>query len=124
MTEKTTSELSLIEAIPFPALDPDSKQAKAAIRRCSAAWKRAYDACMKGASGDRYDEIVAARKASTAYCKVMPYLSDYESIRKFIACAAHGILIGAIPQKRANQLLYAAQVALASLNFGTKQRKS
>lgn len=124
MTEKSTSELSLIEAIPLLALDPDSKQAKAAIRRCSVAWKRAYDASMRGASGDRYDEIVAARKASIAYCKVMPYLSDYESIRMFIACAAHGILIGAIPQKRASQLLYAAQVALGSLNLGTKLHKS
>ena len=54
----------------------------------------------------------------------MPPLADYESIREFIACAAHGILINAIPQQRANQLLYAAQVALASLNYEPKQRKS
>ena len=68
--------------------------------------------------------VPVARKASTAYCKVMPYLSDYESIRKFIACAAHGILIGAIPQKRANQLLYAAQVAHTTVNKKGLTKKS
>jgi hypothetical protein len=54
----------------------------------------------------------------------MPPLAGYESIRDFIACAAHGILIDAIPQKRANQLLYAAQVALASLRYQPKPQKS
>jgi hypothetical protein len=54
----------------------------------------------------------------------MPPLDDHESIRSFIACVAHGILIEAIPQKRANQLLYASQVALSALHAESKARKS
>jgi hypothetical protein len=67
--------------------------------------------------------LFAAHKAGPAYCKAMPPLADYESIRDFIACAAHGILIDAIPKKSASQLLYAAQVALATLHYEPKARK-
>jgi hypothetical protein len=39
-------------------------------------------------------------------------------------CAAHGILIGAIDANKSGQLLYAAQVALGTLNRGSKPRKT
>jgi hypothetical protein len=123
MTPKSTSELSLAEAVPLPALKPDSKPSQAAVKRCCAAWQRAYNAAMEGSDGNSLDKIWARHHAGPAYCKAMPPLAGYESIRDFIACAAHGILIEAIPQKRANQLLYAAQVALASLNYEPKPRK-
>ncbi|MGB9406238.1 MAG: hypothetical protein WCA89_01815 [Terracidiphilus sp.] len=123
MTPKSASELSLVEAIPLPALDPSPKQARAAIKRCCAAWQRAYDACLEGTSRDGCDKINAAHEAGPAYRKAMPPLAGYENIRDFLACAAHGILIGAIPEKRANQLLYAAQVALTSLHYEPKPRK-
>ena len=124
MTPKPALELSLVEAIPLPALDPNPKQARAAIKRCCAAWQRAFDAYLQGTSSSGVDMLFAAHKAGPAYCKAMPPLADYESIRDFIACAAHGILIDAIPEKRANQLLYAAQVALASLHIDPKARNS
>jgi hypothetical protein len=54
----------------------------------------------------------------------MPPLAGHDNICDFIACAAHGILIEAIPMKRANQLLYAAQIALATLNRAPNPRKT
>jgi len=57
----------------------------------------------------------AARDASVAYRNAMPLLAGYEGARDFVACVAHGILIGAIPENKAGQLLYAAQVALATI---------
>jgi hypothetical protein len=123
MIPKSTSELSLVEAIPLAALDPNPKQARAAIMRCCAAWQRAYDASLEDTPRDDFDKITAAHEADSAYCKAMPPLAGCENIRDFIACTAHGILIDAIPQKSANQLLYAAQVALAALHYEPKARK-
>lgn len=123
MIPKSTSELSLVEAIPLAALDPNPKQARAAIKRCCAAWQRAYDASLEDTLRDDFDKITAAHEADSAYCKAMPPLAGCENIRDFIACTAHGILIDAIPQKSANQLLYAAQVALATLHYEPKARK-
>jgi hypothetical protein len=54
----------------------------------------------------------------------MPLPVGYEGVRDFIACAAHGILIGAIPPEKSGQLLYAAQVALNALQFAPKPPKS
>jgi hypothetical protein len=122
MPSKSTSELSVIEANPAPALQTSSKQSRAAIKRCCAAWQRVYDAYMVGKDESGTADVVAAYLAGPAYCNAMPPLAGYENIRDFIACAAHGILINAIPEKRANQILYAAQVALASLHFEPKSR--
>jgi hypothetical protein len=124
MTEKSTPELALVEVTHPSAPEPDPKQARAAVKRCCAAWQRVFDAYMKNTKGTSTDEIFAAHAAGPAYCRAMPTLAGYESIRDFLACAAHGILINAIPEKRANQLLYAAQVALATLNCEPKSRKS
>jgi hypothetical protein len=122
MLSESTSELTLIEA--SPSLRPNPKQSRAAIKRCMAAWNRACGAYLEGKKGTGIDKMFAAHQAGPAYCEAMPPLDDYENIRSFIACVAHGILIEAIPQKRANQLLYAAQVALAALQFEPKARKS
>jgi hypothetical protein len=124
MTPESATELTLVEAIPLPVIDPNPQQARAAVKRCCAAWQRSYDAYMEASKGSSTDKIFATHQAGPAYCKAMPPLAGYESIRDFLACAAHGILIEAIPQKRANQLLYAAQIALASLHCEPKPRKS
>ena len=113
-----------VKAIPLPALNSSPKQAKTAIKRCCAAWQRVFDAEMEGTEGDELDKSFAAEEAAPAYCKALPPLAGYENIRNFIACVAHGILINSIPQKRANQLLYAAQVALATCQYEPKSRKS
>jgi hypothetical protein len=96
---------------------------KAALRRCCAAWKRAYDAHMAQPKASSLDKIFAERNAGEAYRNAMPMLAGCEGIRDFIVCAAHGILIGAIPREQSSQLLYAAQVALAAIRLESKPRK-
>jgi len=130
MTPESTSELAPAKAGPLPAIDSNSKHTRAAIKRCMAAWQRAFDASMAEMAADPeiddhyFDDVGAAFDASPAYCKALPALVGQDGIRDFIACVAQGILIKAIPEKRANQLLYAAQVALASLNSEQKHRKT
>ena len=121
MPTEPTSEITLIEATPAPP--QVAKTSRAAIKRCVAARQRVYEAYLEGTERNSGNKAYASYLAGPAYCGAMP-LTDYENIRNFIACAAHGILIGAIPEKRANQVLYAAQIALASLNFEPKTRKS
>ena len=48
--------------------------------------------------GTGIDRMLAAGPAGEAYCNAMPMLVGYEGVRDFLACAAHGILIGAIPK--------------------------
>ena len=132
MRETNTAELTLVEstptpapgAAPAPAFDPHPLQTRPAYKRCMAAWQRTFNKSMEGTEGTEIDEVFAAHDAGEAYCKAMPLLSGYENIRDYIACAAHGMLIGAIPPKRSSHLLYAAQVALATLNCEPKSRKS
>ena len=129
MTPEPTTELALFEATPLPAIAPNSKHTQAAMKRCMTAWKRAYDACIAemaddGRDGQHQDAVLAVHNAGPAYCRALPPLVGQSGIRDFIACVAQGILIKAIPEKRANQLLYAAQVALASLNNEQKRRRT
>jgi hypothetical protein len=124
MTQESATKLGLLETIPLPTVHAYPKKARTAIKRCCAAWQRAHDAHLEGTSGGDFARIVAVREAGSAYRRAMPPLAGYESIRDFIACTAYGILIDAIPQKRGNQLLYAAQVALASLHYEPKPPKS
>jgi len=95
MPSESISELALIEA--NPSLRSNPKASRVAIRRCMAAWNRAYDAFMEKRKGNNIDKMFATAQAGPAYCQAMPPLDDYESIRSFIACVAHGILIEAIP---------------------------
>jgi hypothetical protein len=124
MTLKSATELASVPVISLPALTPGHKQSRAAIKHCCAAWQRSYDAYMENTKGSGVDRAFAVHHAGRVYCKAMPALVGHENIRDFIACAAHGILIEAIPQKMGNQLLYAAQVALASLKHEMRARKS
>jgi hypothetical protein len=123
MPQNPASQIALVEAIPLPKLPADDKRSRTAIKRCCTAWQRVFDAHLKKKGDSNIDRAIAAIHAGPAYCKAMPPLAGQANIQDFIACAAHGILIDAIPEKRANQLLYAAQVALASLNHEPKPRK-
>jgi hypothetical protein len=115
MPRKSAAE-ALKTPLPTTTPDPRPTNPKTAVRRCCAAWKRAFDAHVT----EHDNKAWAARPAAEAYCNAMPMLSGYEGVRDFIACAAHGILINAIPQDRTSQLLYAAQVALAALRHAPK----
>jgi len=128
VTKTSNAELSLIEPTPAaepapsPSLDPEPAHAKA-LKRCCAAWRRAYNAYMENKRGTGSDKYFAAQQASEAYRNAMPPLAGYENIRDFIACLAHGILIEAIPASKSGQLLYAAQVALSTFHCEPKPPK-
>lgn len=126
MSKRPIAERALAEALkqvklsttlaPGPGTNPSTP--KAALRRCCGAWQRAFDACMESPGGN---EFRAARDAGEAYCNAMPMLAGSEGVRDFIACVAHGILIGSIRREKSGQLLYAAQVALGSIQRDRKQ---
>jgi hypothetical protein len=96
-----------------------SRRAKAAVRRCCAAWWRAYKEYMDRHDNDFLEQPYASQNAATAYFNAMPLLSGEDNIRDFIACVTHGIITDVLPNERCGQILYAAQVALAA-----QQRKS
>ena len=129
MPEMSLTEKALLEAISYtppsstlaPGPGTNPTDAKAAIRRCSATWQRAFKAYMDESDGGGMEDVWAAKEGNKAYCNAMPLLVGQDGIRDFIACTAYGILIGAIPQDRCSQLLYAAQVALSLLQHQTKQ---
>jgi hypothetical protein len=112
--------LALTGPAPVTALSPAPlagapPSTQAALRKCRSAWQRALNAELRGTERDSVDKILAAKEAAKAYSAAMPALAGPDGIRAFIAYAAHGILIGAIPVDRAGSVLYAAQVALAAL---------
>ena len=90
-----------------------------AVTRCRNAWTAAY----KEVFSKTKSRAIASLTADNAYRNAMPPLSGRENIRDFIACAAHGILIGAIQESKATKLFYAAQVALGSLKTQPEPRK-
>ena len=91
--------------VPAPAPEPIS-----AIARCSAARNQARSDAL-ARSQSRYTADEAGAKA---FRRAMPPLLGADNIRDFIACVAHGMLIGVIENKDATKLLYAAQVAFAA----------
>jgi hypothetical protein len=81
-----------------------------AVARCCAAWQSAYQA--ETAREPRKENQPWANYCGhKAYRNAMPPLCGSENIRDFIACIAHGILIGSIRGADGARLLYAAQVA-------------
>ena len=132
MSKFTIKELALVQSTlrswPATSLEPgpgfSSSDAKPAVRRCCLAWQRAFKAYMDDPGDQEAPGLFAAQDASKAYCNAMPMLVGYEGVRDFIACTAHGILIGAIPPERSGQLLYAAQVALSLVQREPKPAQS
>jgi hypothetical protein len=102
-----------IETIAAPSAveQPIAVPENPAIARCMNGWTCAYK-MEKAKKNDHYE---AVRKGNLGYRKAMPRLSGYENIRDFIACTAHGMLIGAIDGDDGARLLYAAQVALGTV---------
>ncbi len=83
-----------------------------AVALCNEAWVKVH-----GATLERTKNLYTAeRGAATAFRLAMPPLSGYQNICDFIACAGYGILLGAIKERNAGKLLYAAQVALATVS--------
>jgi hypothetical protein len=87
------------------------------------------DRCIKAhnkARSDAYartqNRFTARDAGASAYCNAMPPLIGAENIRDFIACVAQGLLIGAVENKDAGKLLYAAQVASSAQNRSAESR--
>jgi hypothetical protein len=107
---------SSAEAVPhIPA-----NTAKAALRRCCAAYDRAYKAKFEERKDLPEADYFARTDGIKAYLDAMPMLAGLDGVRDFVACAAHGMLVDVIPHDRASQLLYAAQVALATARHEPK----
>jgi len=105
-----------------PGPGPSLSNAKPALSRCMPAWKRAFKAYLATKKRpDHMDRALAAVEAGRAYRNAMPMLAGRQGVRDFIVCAAHGILIGAIPQQESGKLLYAAQIALNILHLEPRQ---
>jgi hypothetical protein len=103
------------KSVPKPAsLTPDqldSISGNKAITHCYQAWIEALDRHV--AEGQTYG--YALERANKVFRLAMPPLVGYRNIRDFIACTAQGVLLGAIDPKDSTKLLYAAQVATATL---------
>jgi len=127
MIDSSKAELMPAQSNPILAhaqdLDPEPDHIQAAIKRCRNAWQRAYKTEMDKTGGNDDDDVFAAFYAGKAYRKAMPILFNYESVQAYIACAAHGLLIGAIPPEESGQILYAAQVAIGSLHYAPRSGK-
>jgi hypothetical protein len=109
-------ETAMAKATPPPPILSEADQsspasANPAVARCCEAWSRLFHAEL--AQGE--NEAFAAYNAGKVYRNAMPPLSGYENIRDFIACTAHGMLLGAIQGDHGTKLLYAAQVALSTV---------
>ena len=111
MTDSTEPRFSAAEA-PAAATNP-------AIARCCGAFEIVYNAERAQGRSDYFSAIAGG----PAYLNAMPALSGYENICDFIACAAHGIALGAIDEKRGARLLYAAQIALGAIRREPKEPK-
>jgi hypothetical protein len=87
-----------------------------AVALCNEAWVKVH-----GATLERTKNLYTAERcAAIAFRLAMPPLSGYQNICDFIACAGYGILLGAIKERNAGKLLYAAQVALATVSKESK----
>jgi hypothetical protein len=89
-----------------------------AVDICMTAYKRAYDA--KAARGQ--NEWECEKAGRHAYRLAMPSTVTLEGVQGFIACITHGIHIGVWSLREPNQLLYAAQVALAAQQRAARKR--
>ena len=97
-------------AAAVPPRDRTSRVQKA-VNLCKDEWSHAYEvAKQKGLPPQK-----AMRMAAVAYKLAMPRMDDLPSIHAAIACVAHGIQLEVFDGRDGSQLLYAAQVALATL---------
>ncbi len=71
--------------------------------------------------GKSVEEAFEAGKL--AYCSSVPKLCGADNVRDFIACVAHGMLMGVFSHSDGTKLLYAAQVAFGALPSPKRREK-
>ena len=90
-----------------------------AVLNCWTAYRQAYAIERgKGVTHRQADEVGAM-----AYRDVIPCICDRASLRDFITCVAHGMVIRVIPNDDGGKLLYAAQVAAGFLSQEQKMEQ-
>ena len=109
----------MFDTIPTQSSDP--ALANPAVARCCAAGAAARRAAI-AQKQSRYDCTVATREAYRN--KVMPPLCGVDSIRDFVACVAHGSLLGVFSDSESTKLLYAAQVLAGGMSQSRTSKAS
>jgi hypothetical protein len=110
------------QTLPIPAtLEASSEPParNAAVQRCC----QARESSLQHSRAKGLDNYDTRKNAIQAYRNAMPDLAGYENVRDFIACTAHGMVIGAIDAIEGAKFLYAAQVALGALRHEPKDQK-
>lgn len=90
------------------------------IARCCDTGTRAYHTTLAKTKS----EFEANHAAHMAYRSAIPPLTNAENIRHFVACVAHGMLIGTIAKTDGARFLYAAQVASGATRRASAQTRS
>ena len=98
----------------------NSAESNPAVFRCKQAWTEAYRAAL----GEGKDDEDAGDAADYAYSEAMPPLFGVRNIRNFIACVAHGSMLGIIDRADCSRLLYAAQIAFSARRIARRHRKT
>jgi hypothetical protein len=81
------------------------------VKRCNAAYEDTLAAELaKGTSNWQ-----AVDRAGNAYLRALPNLTAINAVRAYIACIGRAMTLGIVKKNDGSKLLYAAQVALASL---------
>ena len=103
---------------PMPLeLDVDSPALRNyGVARCVAAWDTAYRKKLATSK----NKFAAADSAAKAFRQAMPPLRGYDNICDLIACASYGMLTKAIDADTGTKLLYAAQIAMATISQKAK----
>ena len=99
------------------------KQARAAIKRCCAAGQRADHVSMEAANGASMADVFQPTRQGPVIARPCPRLQVMKN-RRLHRLRGQRHPDQAIPQQRANQLLNAAQVALAIFHCEPKSQKS
>jgi hypothetical protein len=99
----------LVPYLSAPVAPPDSSPAlqNPAVAHCCEVWESARREALNAG----YSMVISRVAAHKAFQKSLPPLTGLENIQNFIACVAHGMLIGAILSQDGARLLYAAQIA-------------
>jgi hypothetical protein len=115
----------MTKTVPFfsaPVAPPDSSPAleNPAVAHCCEVW----ESTRRQALNAGCNMVIARVAAHKAFQKSLPPLTGLENIRNFIACVAHGMLVGAILSPDGARLLYAAQIVKSAANSPARQRET
>jgi len=80
------------------------------IARCIRAWRRAYNKEFDASQNDGEAE----KKAEKAFRSAMPVLCSRQNISAFIACLVYAMLTQKLRDREADQLMEAANLAIAN----------